>query len=188
MHAMTHKGSIASICTASAIALAMVSQLAWADAATTQRENQLKAAYLLNFVKFIEWPSLAAGDALNVCFLGASSVYEVLSVGLDGKRVNGRALTAREIPSGTQVSGCHVVYADANKSQELNLTSQDPRLPVLTVSDAKKFALNGGVIELFTDSNRLRFIINIDNARRSGLRIGSGLLQLATVIDKEGGK
>lgn len=160
----------------------------WADDAAIRREDQLKAAYLLNFVKFIEWPAAAAGETLTVCFLGASSIYDALQGSLRGKRIGGHALEARRIAEADGFGGCQVLYAEAAQSANLHLQPQDPRPPVLTISDGKAFASNGGVIELYTDSNRLKFIINMDNARRAGLRVGSALLQLATVIDQEGGK
>jgi hypothetical protein len=53
------------------------------------------------------------------------------------------------------------------------------------VSDAKEFLRNGGIIELFTDENRLKFNINVDNAHRAGLRISSSLLQLAAAVEQE---
>jgi hypothetical protein len=59
---------------------------------------------------------------------------------------------------------------------------------VLTVSDAKAFIRNGGMIELFADSNRLRFNVNVGNAHRAGLRISASLLELAAAVDKGGAK
>jgi hypothetical protein len=55
----------------------------------------------------------------------------------------------------------------------------------LTISDAKGFAANGGMIELFTENHRLRFLINVHNAQRTGLRISSDLLKLAAGVQRE---
>jgi len=146
-----------------------------------RREDQFKAAYLFNFVKFVEWPARPASDTLTVCFLGGEGVQEALASGIDAKRVGTRKLIARQLEQPATVQNCEVLYADA--------ASVDPSLgtglPVLTVSDAPQFAANGGMIELFTENHRLRFVINVANVHRAGLRISSDLLKLAASVQRE---
>jgi hypothetical protein len=132
-----------------------------------RREDQFKAAYLFNFVKFVEWPASAPADSLTVCFLGGEGVHEALASGIDAKRVGARKLVARQLEPPATVDRCEVLYADA--------ASVDPSLaiglPVLTVSDAPGFADNGGIIELFTDKHRLRFAINVAQAHKLAARV-----------------
>src|ERR1700676_1572881 len=71
-----------------------------ADEADGRRETQLKSGYLLNFVKFVEWPMAAPGEPLTVCFLGAASMRETLEVGIESKTVGSRPLAVRQIDSG----------------------------------------------------------------------------------------
>lgn len=146
-----------------------------------RREDQFKAAYLFNFVKFVEWPAGVAADTLTVCFLGGEGVHEALASGIDAKRVGPRKLVARQLGRPATVEDCEVLYADA--------ASVDPSLavglPVLTISDAPQFAANGGMIELFTENHRLRFVINIGNVHRAGLRMSSDLLKLAASVRRE---
>jgi len=146
-----------------------------------RREDQFKAAYLFNFVKFVEWPAGMAGDTVTVCFLGGQGVHEALSSGIDGKRVGTRKLLARRLGQPAAVDDCEVLYADAT-SVDLSLT--DGR-PVLTVSDAPQFATSGGMIQLFTENHRLRFVINVTRAHRVGLRISSDLLKHAAEVRRE---
>jgi hypothetical protein len=155
-----------------------------ADEADVRRETQLKSGYLLNFVKFVEWPQAAPSEPLTVCFLGAASMRETLEVGIESKRVGTRPLAVRQIEDSGQTAGCNVLYVEEKWVSKWPLASRDPPLPLLTVSDAKEFAHHGGIIELFTDDNHLRFNINVDNARRAGLRISSNLLQLAAVVEQ----
>jgi len=159
----------------------------FADEAATRREDQLKAAYLFNFVKFVEWPASVPTDVLTVCFVGGEGVHDALASGIDSKRVGPRRLAVRQVQESASATDCNVLYLDAAVVPEGRVSSQD-RLPILTVSDAKGFARSGGMIEVFTDSNRLRFRINIDNAQQAGLRISSSLLQLAASIEKAGPK
>jgi hypothetical protein len=165
------------------------SSLSAADEADVRRETQLKSGYLLNFVKFVEWPTAASNEPLTICFLGAASMRETLAVGIESKLVGTRPLAVRQIDDSAKTDGCNVLYVDnmlyveQKRALTLQIASHEPRPPILTVSDAKDFAHNGGIIELFTDANHLRFIINVDNAHRAGLRISSSLLQLAAVVE-----
>jgi hypothetical protein len=159
------------------------SQPSAADEADVRRETQLKSGYLLNFVKFVEWPAASPDEPLTVCFLGAASMRETLELGIESKHVGTRPLAVRQIDSG-KTDGCNVLYVEEKWALTLTIASHDPRPPILTVSDAKEFLHNGGIIELFTDENHLRFNINVDNARRAGLRISSSLLQLAAAVEQ----
>jgi hypothetical protein len=155
-----------------------------ADEADVRRETQLKSGYLLNFIKFVEWPQAAAEGPVTVCFLGAASMRETLEVGIENKRVGSRPLAVRQIEESNKTDGCNVLYVEEKWASTLPIASHEPRPPILTVSDAREFAHHGGIIELFTDANHLRFIINVDNAHRAGLRISASLLQLAAVVEQ----
>lgn len=143
------------------------------------REDQFKAAYLFNFLKFVDWPAGTASDVLTVCFVGASGVEATLATGLESKRAGARRLAIRRIEPNASLQGCNVLYIDANA---LPMRSSLATQSTLTVSDATDFAQRGGIIELFTENKRLRFDINIDNAQKAGLRISSSLLQLAAQV------
>ena len=145
-----------------------------------RREDQFKAAYLFNFVKFVEWPPGVAVETLTVCFLGGEGVHEALASGIDAKRAGPRKLIARQLEPPATLESCEVLYADA-ASVDHSLAGT---LPVLTVSDAPGFAANGGMIELFTENHRLRFVINVAHVNRAGLRISSDLLKLAASVQR----
>lgn len=149
----------------------------------THRENQLKAGYLLNFAKLVEWPATAPADALTICVQGASQLYSALAAGLDGKRIGARTLAAYRLNEGESRDRCSMLYLDSALPPQARAVS-DQTL-ALTVSDAKNFARSGGMIELFTENNRLRFIINLESAKRAGLRINPNLLQLAASVYTE---
>ena len=154
-----------------------------ADEAATRREDQLKAGYVFNFVKFVEWPTSVPADVLTVCFAGAEGVHDALALGIENKRVGSRRLSVRRLQDAKAASGCNVLYLAAAVAPDGPPTVEPT---VLTVSDAKGFARNAGIIELFTVNNRLRFSINVDNAQQAGLRISSSLLQLAATVEKGG--
>ena len=165
----------------SALAALMATTMSARADAVTQREDQFKAAYVFNFVRFVEWPSGVAAETVRVCFVGGAGVYQALTTGIDNKRVGSRRLAALQLTHSAPVDACHAVYIEAALASSYNFANE----PVLTISDAAGFAANGGMIQLFTENHRLRFFINVDNAQRAGLRISSDLLKLAAGVQRE---
>jgi hypothetical protein len=153
-----------------------------ADAAHSSREDQLKAGYIFNFAKFVEWPSLAATDTLTICFLGGLGIRDAFVASSDGKQVGTHPVVARVVGA-KSAPGCQLLFVAADSpapSELLNGSSG----AVLSVGEERDFTHKGGVIGLFTEDNRLRFNINLDNARRAGLKISSSLLQLASRVEE----
>ena len=162
-------------------ALMLASVSVRADA-VAQREDEFKAAYVINFVKFVEWPERVARDPLTICLVGAEGVQQALTFGIEKKRAGAKHLVALQAADAPAAASCNVLYIDASMASDYAFGQQRA---VLTISDAKNFAANGGMIELFTENHRLRFRINADNAQRAGLRISSDLLKLAVGVHRE---
>lgn len=161
-------------------ALTLATASARADAAA-QREDQFKAAYVFNFMKFVAWPNTGTAESLTVCFVGAEGVYQALLTGIEKKRAGARRLAALRIADVPPAGTCDAVYIDAALASAY-AGGNDPA--VLTISDARGFAEHGGMIELFTENHRLRFLINVHNVHQSGLRISSELLKLAAGVQR----
>lgn len=151
-----------------------------ADAAT-QREDQFKAAYVFNFVKFVAWPDTETTDTLTICFVGGDGVYDALTNGMADKRVGARSLVAVQVTDTMLAPRCDALYIEASKAANFMLPA-DPA--VLTISDAANFTARGGMIGLFTENHRLRFVINVRNASQAGLHISSDLLKLAAHVQR----
>lgn len=165
---------------------AMLCSSAWSDAADAKREDELKAGYLFNFVKFVEWPA-AAADAITLCFVGGDGIQDALATGIAGKKVAHRDLLVRRVGQAKDVAGCSLLYLDAaTMSANRGPFPGTAAMSVLTVSNASGFIRSGGMIELFTENNRLRFNINVDNIQRAGLHVSSSLLELAASVEKAG--
>lgn len=161
-------------------ALMLASVCVRADA--VQREDEFKAAYVINFVKFVEWPDTEARQRVTICLVGAEGVQRALTAGIEKKRIGAKRLVAMQVADTPITGGCNVLYIDAAMASDYALGAEHA---VLTISDAKNFAANGGMIELFTENHRLRFRINARSAHRAGLRISSDLLKLAVGVHRE---
>lgn len=149
--------------------------------AVTQREDQFKAAYVFNFVKFVAWPDTDASDTLTICFVGGDGVFAAMNNGIENKRVGARALAALKMDQAPHMDSCDALYIEA--SMVAGYTPPVEK-PVLTISDAADFTARGGMIALFTENHRLRFTINVQSAHTAGLRISSDLLKLAADVQR----
>ncbi|MDG4597851.1 MAG: YfiR family protein [Candidatus Contendobacter sp.] len=153
-------------------------------------EYAIKAAYLYNFAKFVEWPpeAFASNDApLWICIVGANPFGDALIM-LSGKRVEDHPVEVRHLPAATGLDQCHIVFIGRlEQGQFKTVLARLARLPVLTVSDINDFARMGGMIGLVEADQRIRFDINLVTAQRANLKLSSQLLKLASIVEQNGG-
>jgi hypothetical protein len=145
-----------------------------------QREYEIKAAYLYNFIKYVDWPSYS--DTITIGVLGANPFGNAL-IPLNGKVVKGRRLTIRQVDSLRDAQKCQIIFVSSSERSRLkeifdNLTPAR----VLTVGEMQGFANGGGIINFIEENNKVRFEINTEAARQAGLNISSELLKLAKLV------
>jgi hypothetical protein len=146
-------------------------------------EYQVKAAFLYNFVKFVEWPSVQAGE-VGICVIGKDPFGGALDLAVEGKSLDGRRFAVRRIGEIADARGCHALFVGRSESKRAAEIAAAARgWSVLTVSDIEGFAAQGGMIAFLVADHRVRFQINAANAAGAGLRISSKLLQLALPAD-----
>lgn len=159
-------------------------QAANSDAQLT--EYRIKSAFLYNFSRFVTWPEAAAKkDTFNLCVLGTDPFGNSLDA-LQGKKVADSDLAVRRHTALQETAGCQLVYVNVPPARLNGTMEVLGDKPVLTVSDMEGFTDAGGIIRFKLIDNRIRFDINIDAARRSGLSISSKLLSLATIVRSAG--
>lgn len=145
-----------------------------------------KAAFVLNFGKYTEWPAhrFAAPDSpMQLCLASAGSDIGRAMQRVDGKSVRGHAVRVQVVRPGASVADCHILFIEQDVlAKHEAWVSSLAEVPVLTVSDAPGFAERGGVIELVPSDMRLGFEVNLEAAKRAELRLGSQLLALARVV------
>jgi len=150
-----------------------------------QREYEIKAAYLYNFINYIEWPENAfpaTGGTITIGIVGQSPFGAALEV-LNGKQVKGRTVALKQITDTKDLDQCQIVFINSSEKDHLpGLLEKLKDSPALTVSEIDGFAQQGGVINFISEHNKVRFEINPDAAHRLGLNISSELLKLAKVV------
>lgn len=153
-------------------------------------EYEVKAAFLFNFSKYVEWPAgtfAGTDDPIFICVLGANPFGTLLADDVRNKKVNGRDLAVRNAKSLAETAGCHIVFISATEQALLDeaLVKLAGR-PVLTVGDAESASERGVVLGLTLKGARVRFEVNLAAARRAGLKLSSQLLKLASRLIGQG--
>lgn len=152
-------------------------------------EDEIKAAYLYNFTKFVDWPAVAfqrTSDPLVMCVAADASFSRAVDRIIAGETIGGRPL--RLVPAETDtVARCHVLFIGRGGPERLSrLIAAADKAPVLTVSDAPRFLQQGGMILFVLENNRVRFDVNLRAAERAGLRVSSKLLRVARRVSDTG--
>ena len=146
-------------------------------------ESQVKAAFLFNFAKFVEWPAAAFADAqapLCIGVLGENPFGPDLEKFVRDKSVNRRSITVKECRTLDEAKRCHLLFISVSEKKKLpEIFAGLGGTNVLTVSETEGFILSGGMINLFRESNKFRFEINDKAAKQAGLKIDSKLLELS---------
>jgi len=153
-------------------------------------EYQVKAAYLFNFLKFVEWPDDAFQDPLApivIGIVGNDPFGEALPQVVLGKTVQGRDLVIRRYHIGEDLRGSHILFISASEKKRLpQLLAGLHGASVLTVADMDHFVESGGMIQFLIENSRVRFAIDVGAASRTRLKISSKLLSLARTVTAAG--
>jgi len=154
-------------------------------AAQTPLAIAIKATYLYKFAPFIEWPTSAFDSPsapITICVVGQDPFDGILDQAVAGQRVAGRAIVVRRIS--TPSPACHIAFVAGNDRFVAESIAALRGAPVLTVTDSPSGP--HGIINFVIDANHVRFDIDDDLARKSGLLISSKLLNLAHAVGSRG--
>jgi hypothetical protein len=153
-------------------------------------EYQVKAAFLFNFAKFVDWPSgtyPAPQSPFAICVLGDDPFGPVLENTLAGKSLGTHPVVLRRTKDLAEARRCQVVFVSASESHRYAEVVEGVRgARVLLVGETEGFASAGGAVEFTLEGNHVRFAINPEAAQRAGLTLSSKLLMLARIVHDGG--
>jgi YfiR/HmsC-like len=149
----------------------------------TSPEYQLKAVFLFNFAQFVDWPAKAFPEPLTpliIGVLGDDPFGSYLDETVRGEKVNNRPLLVQRYRRVGEIKTCQVLFISRSENDRLEqiVTGLKGR-NILTVGDLEDFALRGGMIQLFTEKNKIRMRINLGAVKAANLTISSKLLRVA---------
>lgn len=177
-----------------ALALPGISVFVPSSLAQAPTEYQVKAAFLYNFSKFVEWPqpsAEAAREPFVIGILGTDPFGDALEGIIQGKSANGRKLMIRKLRAAEDARTCQIVFISASESKRFRQELERMKgAGVLIVGEIPGLAEAGGMINFLVVENSVHFEINAEAAREAGLQISSRLLSLGRIVrsDRSGKK
>jgi hypothetical protein len=155
--------------------------LAFSGAHAAPSEYELKAAFVYQIAKFVEWPPTNA--PLRLCVVGGNPFGTSLE-GVRGKLVNARKLEIAQLGAAGDPRECHLLFIAAGAERNLERINALARgAGILTIGDSEGFAQRGVMVNFFLENDKVRFEINLESVRQSGVSISSRLLSLARIVD-----
>jgi hypothetical protein len=178
--------------------VALSVSLSWAPEAITQArdasdssEYLIKAGFIFNFAKFVEWPSAAFAQPdspIVIGILGTDPFGAIIDQIVQDKKVGARGFVVKRLKWGAdakELRECKILFVGASEKAHIDELVQTVKgLPILTVGETPGFAERGGVIRFVLEDNRVRFEVNVEAARQADLTISSRLLTLARIIQQ----
>lgn len=149
-------------------------------------EYQVKAAYLFNFAKFVEWPPntfSSAAAPVQICVLGANPFGHALEDSVAGKIIAGRRLEVSNFSRGVDPRSCQILFISSSEKRRMReILQQFAGAGVLTVADTSGFMEEGGMINFVVDGDQVRFEANLEAAQQAHLKISARLLAVAKIV------
>jgi hypothetical protein len=150
------------------------------------KEYQIKAAFLFNIPKFVEWPTTSfatASDPIVIGIFGNSPFGDQLEIIVKDRKINGRGIVVKHITKIEDAKTLHLLFLSAvDDKQFAAIKAVIQNSPVLTVGESTEFADAGGAVNFVLVGDKVRFEINMATAELAGLKISSQLQKLATTI------
>jgi hypothetical protein len=161
-----------------------------ADAPAHSLEYKVKAGYLFNFAKFIDWPDGPGPDGTGPIRIGLLDRGEAIGLVqplLEGKQIHGRPVQVRPVDGGVPGRGLHILLVTraANVDPE-TLAARLRGSPTLLVGETEDFARRGGMIGFVREQEAIRFTLNLQRATEAGLQVSAKLASVAQVVSSAG--
>jgi hypothetical protein len=152
-------------------------------------EYRVKAVYLYNFGKFVQWPAGIGSEGpekvFPICILGHNPFGLALDDTVKDENIEGLPLVAKRIERVEDVDNCRILFIDSSEKDRLIKTLQALQSkPMLTVSDMPDFCNRGGMIQFVLQADKIRFEVNLAPAEKAGLTFSSQLLKVATSVQR----
>jgi hypothetical protein len=146
-------------------------------------DDRVKALFLYNLAKFVEWPTSVSRETISIGIVGSDFLGPALNQTVNGKTINGRGIVVKRISDVRSAKDCHMLIISGVGEKRLRGALDAVRgASVLTVGDSDAFSTLGGIIQFKTTGAKVHFVVNLDAAERAHLKISSKLLGLSEIV------
>lgn len=148
-------------------------------------EQQVEAAFLVNFPKYVDWPAEAVADPARpivIAVVGDTVVADEVEKAIAGRTVNGRPLVLMRVRSGGAPGPCHILFVPEMEQRRSPSLLAAVEGSVLTVGESDDFLDRGGIIRLARRGQSVTLEVNLDGAARAHIAVSSNLLRVASVV------
>jgi hypothetical protein len=153
------------------------------EARTEAEEYNLKAAFVYNFTKYIDWNSSGEGNEFDICVIGYSPIIKALTDIAQTKTVNGKKIVIKQHYKPEDIRFCHILFIPKQSQYPLGEILSRVSRGTLTISEEEGFAAQGTALNFVVVNNKLKFESNIKAIDEAGLKASSELLKLAIIVD-----
>lgn len=163
------------------ILLTLSQSFAWCQSQV--EEYNLKAAFVYNFTKYINWGPFAPEGEFVIGIVGQSPIYEPLQEIAQTKTVNDKKIVIRTFIKPEDITSCNILYISKNGSIPLYSVLEKVNSGTLTISEEEGYARQGTAFNFVLVKDKLRFESNIRALNSTGLKASSQLLKLAIIVN-----
>lgn len=151
-------------------------------------EQEVKAAFLVKFAYFVEWPDHAfqnPGAPVIITVLGKDPFGSALDEMAEGKTVKGRRIIIERTKRFKLEGPCHILYiSDSERENVDDYLDAISQMSMLTVSDIPGFCARGGMLEFFRADNKVAILGNFAAASDMGVKLSSKLMRVIEAYTK----
>jgi hypothetical protein len=152
------------------------------QAQKTSRDD-VQAAYLYNFGKFVRWPQGVDRGPMLVCIAGRDPFGQVVGKLVDGEEIGGRLVGERDLESPEGVGACSILFVGTEeRAREDGFLAAAEGKPILTVGEGPDFLARGGMIQFLLVGDHVRFAVNLEAVIRHRIVLSSELLKVAVTV------
>ncbi|HEY8896619.1 MAG TPA: YfiR family protein [Niastella sp.] len=146
-------------------------------------EYNLKAAFIYNFTKFIEWKMISTDNEFVIGIIGASPIYDPLAEVIKTETVDGKKIIIKQFNKAADISDCHILFISRSAGSALeDILAKTTGKGMLIVSEQDGYAKSGTALNFVIVNRKLKFEANVKAINAAGLAASSQLLKLAIIV------
>lgn len=144
-------------------------------------EYEIKAAFLYQFSKFVEWPELTSQESFTICIFGSNPFSKFIE-DLETSEMKSKKVRVHLVTGTDPMDSCQILFIPRNEHKAAGIVQKIIPKRILTVGETENFLAAGGIINFIKQGNKIRFEINQKQAEASGIKISSKLLSVAIKV------